>query len=227
MEEFKRFIKLIGIDKFNILKNKKVLIVGIGGVGGYALEAIIRAGISNIKIIDYDKVDITNLNRQILANMNNIGQYKVDIAKKRALSINNKLNIITIKDKLNEENILDVIKDTDYIIDACDDLKAKKLIITYALKYKIKFISSMGTGNKFNPQLLSITDIRKTTYDKLAKKLRNWVIKEKIKGKIYVVSSTEQCQKCDKIIGSTSFVPSVAGMLCASFVINDILNNIK
>ena len=85
----------------------------------------------------------------------------------------------------------------------------------------------MGTGNKFNPELLKITDIRKTTYDKLAKKIRTWVIKEKIKGSIYVVSSTEECKKCNNVIGSTSFVPAISGMLCASYVINDILNNIK
>ena len=108
-------------------------------------------------------------------------------------------------------------------IDACDDINAKKLIITYCLKNKIKFISCMGTGNKFHPELLTITDLRKTTYDKLAKKLRNWAVKNKIKGKIMVVSSCEQCQKTDNIIGSTSYVPSVAGMLCASYVINDIL----
>lgn len=227
MEEFSRFIKLIGIDKFNVLKDKKVVIIGVGGVGGYALEALVRAGIGNITIVDFDIIDITNLNRQIITNINNIGKYKVDEAKDRALGINKDININIIKDKLKEDNIIDIIKDNDYIVDACDDLNAKKLIIKYALSNKIKFISSMGTGNKFNPELLKITDIRKTSYDKLAKKLRNWVIKEKLKGKIYVVSSIEECKKCDGVIGSTSFVPAVSGMLCASYVINDILNNIN
>ena len=227
MEEFSRFIKLIGNDKFNVLKNKKVVIIGIGGVGGYAFEALVRGGISNITIIDYDIIDRTNLNRQVITNINNIGRYKVDVAKERALEINRNLNVTVIKEKLNEENVIDIIKDNDYIIDACDDVKAKKLIIRNAINYKIKFISSMGTGNKFNPELLKITDIRKTTYDKLAKKIRTWVIKEKIMGSIYVVSSTEECKKCNNVIGSTSFVPAVSGMLCASYVINDILNNIK
>lgn len=223
MEKFARFIKLIGEDKFKILQNKTVLIVGLGGVGGYALEGIVRSGIKNIKIVDYDKVEITNINRQIIALENNIGKNKVDVCKERALGINPNLNVGTICDKLISDNYQVILQNVDYVIDACDDINAKKLIITYCLKNKIKFISCMGTGNKFHPELLTITDLRKTTYDKLAKKLRNWAVKSKIKGKIMVVSSCEQCQKTDNIIGSTSYVPSVAGMLCASYVINDIL----
>ena len=115
MEEFSRFIKLIGNDKFNILKDKKVVIIGIGGVGGYAFEALVRGGISNITIVDYDIIDITNLNRQVITNINNIGRYKVDVAKERALEINRNLNVTVIKEKLNEENVIDIIKDNDYI----------------------------------------------------------------------------------------------------------------
>lgn len=222
--EFERFIKLIGNDNFNILKNKNILIIGIGGVGGYALEGLVRSGILNITIVDYDKIDITNLNRQIIALKNNIGKYKVDVAQERILNINENVNIKRIKEKLNKLNINNIFeKNYDYVIDACDDVTAKKLIIKKCLNEKIKFISCMGTGNKFNPSLLSVTELKKTKYDKLAKKMRKWAIDENIKDKIIVVSSVEQCTKFDGVIGSTSYVPAVAGMLCASYVINDII----
>lgn len=222
--EFERFIKLIGNDNFNILKNKNILIIGIGGVGGYALEGLVRSSILNITIVDYDKIDITNLNRQIIALKNNIGKYKVDVAQERILNINENVNIKRIKEKLNKLNINNIFeKNYDYVIDACDDVTAKKLIIKKCLNEKIKFISCMGTGNKFNPSLLSVTELKKTKYDKLAKKMRKWAIDENIKDKIIVVSSVEQCTKFDGVIGSTSYVPAVAGMLCASYVINDII----
>lgn len=224
--EFDRFISLIGKDKFNNLKNKNILIIGIGGVGGYVLEGIVRSGILNINIIDYDKIDITNLNRQIISLNNNINEIKTNVAKERTLLINKNININTISFKLDNSNIDNIITNKyDYVIDACDDINAKKLIIKKCLDNNIKFISCMGTGNKFNPELLKITDLRKTNYDKLAKKLRKWVIDEKIKGKINVVSSTEECIKYNGVIGSTSYVPAVAGMLCVSYVINDILKD--
>ncbi len=224
---YDRFIKLIGIDKFNILKNKKVLLVGLGGVGGYAFEALVRSGIGTIVIVDYDIIDITNLNRQIITNKNNIGLLKVDEAYNRAKIINEDINIIKYNCFLNKDNIDNIItSDIDYVIDACDSVNTKETIILKCLKENIKFISSMGTANKFRPELLTITDIRKTSYDKLAKKIRNFVNKNHIKGKITVVSSSEDIKHLDGL-GSTSYVPAVAGLMCASYVINDILDNTK
>lgn len=223
MNEFERFIKLIGIEKFNTLQNKKVLIIGIGGVGGYALEAIVRSGINNVVIVDYDNIDITNLNRQIISLNNNINEKKVDIAKKRALAINPNINITTYDTFLDKNNIDTIIQsDIDYVIDSCDSTTTKEEIILKCLKENIKFISCMGTANKFDPTLLTITDIRKTNYDKLAKKIRKWVNDNKIKDKIPVVSSKEECKKIS-CLGSTSFVPGTAGLLCASYVINNII----
>ena len=191
--QFDRFKKLVGDNIFNNIQNKTVLIVGIGGVGGYALEAIVRSGINNIIIVDKDIIDITNLNRQIITTINNIGTAKVTIAKERTLSINPNLNIVTHNIFLTQENIDEIITENiDYVIDACDTIDTKKAIITKCLKNNIKFISCMGSANKFRPELLEITTLNKTSYDKLAKKLRKWAKDNNIKDNIPVVTSKEE-----------------------------------
>jgi len=223
---FEREIKLIGEDNYNKIKSKTVAVIGLGGVGGYSVEALVRSGIENIIIVDYDIVDITNLNRQIISLHNNIGKYKTDVTKERILSINPNCNVNVINKKLDEDNLIELFDyNIDYIIDACDTVKVKEKLILECIKRKIKQISCMGTGNKLNPELLSICDIRKTSYDPLAKKIRKIVTENKIKDKVMVVCSTEQPKKVEGSISSISFVPSVAGLLCASFVINDIIKN--
>lgn len=227
MEQFSRFIQLIGEEKFTTLQSKKVLVIGAGGVGGYVVEGLIRSGISYLTIIDYDTIDITNLNRQIISTYDSIGNKKVQAIKKRILSIYPRCQVNILDLFLNENNIDQVFQENfDYVIDACDTVNTKKMIIMKCLNKKIKFISCMGTGNKFHPELLQITELRKTSYDRLAKVMRKWAIDNHIKEKIMVVSSTEVCQKSHHSnVGSTSFVPSVAGMLCASYIINDIIQN--
>lgn len=221
---FEREIKLIGEENLEKIKSKTVAVVGVGGVGGYAVESLVRAGISKLIIIDYDIVDITNLNRQIISLQSNIGKYKTDVIKERINNINPDCNVITINTKLNEENLYLLFNEKpDYIIDACDTLKVKEMLILECKKRKIKLISSMGTGNKLNPELLKITDIRKTSYDPLAKKIRKFVVDNKIKGKVMVVSSIEQPKKVEGVISSISFVPPISGLLCTSYVINEIL----
>ena len=221
---FEREIKLIGEENLEKIKSKTVAVVGVGGVGGYAVESLVRAGVSKLIIIDYDIVDITNLNRQIISLQSNIGKYKTDVIKERINNINPDCNVITINTKLNEENLYLLFNEKpDYIIDACDTLKVKEMLILECKKRKIKLISSMGTGNKLNPELLKITDIRKTSYDPLAKKIRKFVVDNKIKGKVMVVSSVEQPKKVEGVISSISFVPPISGLLCTSYVINDIL----
>lgn len=221
---FEREIKLIGEENLEKIKSKTVAVVGVGGVGGYAVESLVRAGISKLIIIDYDIVDITNLNRQIISLQSNIGKYKTDVIKERINNINPDCNVITINTKLNEENLYLLLNEKpDYIIDACDTLKVKEMLILECKKRKIKLISSMGTGNKLNPELLKITDIRKTSYDPLAKKIRKFVVDNKIKGKVMVVSSVEQPKKVEGVISSISYVPPISGLLCTSYVINDIL----
>lgn len=223
---FDREIKLIGIDNFNKIKSKTIAVIGLGGVGGYAVEALVRAGISNLILVDYDTVDITNLNRQIISLQNNIGKYKTDVIKDRVLSINSNCNVVVINKKLDENNLVELFNfDIDYIVDACDTVKVKECLIIECLKRNIKQISCMGTGNKLNPELLCIIDIRKTNYDPLAKRLRKFVKDNNIKERIMVVSSIEHPKKVEGCISSISFVPSVAGLLCASYVINDIIKD--
>ena len=221
---FERTISLIGDENFNRIKEKTVLIVGLGGVGGYATEALVRSGIHNLILIDHDKVDITNINRQIISTTNNIGNNKVDEFKNRILEINPNCNIIIHKLFLDRNNysILDNYQ-IDYIIDCCDSVDTKKLLIDYSLNKNIKLISSMGTANKIDPTKLTITDIRKTSYDPLAKILRKYVNDLKINKKIMVVSSTEQPLKRENL-STLIFVPATAGLLCANYVIKDIID---
>ena len=216
---------LINEKQIEQIKNTKVIIIGIGGVGGAALEALIRTGINNITIVDKDVIDESNLNRQIISNKENIGMNKCDIAAKRALSINPKINIKSIISFINKDNIDTLnIKEYDYIIDTQDTTETKILLMKEALKYNKKIISSMGTGNRLDPSKLIITDIWKTNYDPLAKKIRKLLRDENIKAKIPVISSTEQPIKTgSKTVGSTAFVPNTAGFLLASYVFNDII----
>lgn len=219
-------LELLVKDKINLLKEKTVMIVGIGGVGSYALEALTRSGIGTIILVDFDKVDITNLNRQIISLNSNIGEYKTDVAESRIRDINPNCKVIKYNIKLTKDNVEMLFDNNiDYIVDACDTIDVKmELIRLCHNKYDTKLISSMGTGNKMDPSKLMITDITKTSYDPLAKKLRKMVKDERIKGKVMVVSSLEQpINTNSNIIGSNSFVPATAGLLCASYIINDIV----
>ena len=222
---FERVISLVGVSNFQKIEEKTVLIVGLGGVGGYTTEALVRSGIKNLILIDHDKIDITNLNRQIISTISNIGLPKVDEFKKRILEINPECNVITLKLFLDRTNfnILDNYQ-IDYIIDCCDSTDTKKLLIDYSLNKNIKLISSMGTANKLDPTKLQITDIRKTSYDPLAKILRKYVNDLKTNKKIMVVSSTEQPQKRE-CLSTMIFVPATAGLLCANYIINDIIKS--
>jgi tRNA A37 threonylcarbamoyladenosine dehydratase len=219
---------LVGKNNIEKIKNTKILLIGIGGVGGYTLESLIRSGIENITIVDYDTIDITNLNRQLISNINNIGKYKVDEFEIRIKNINPNCKINKIKEKITINNF-DILEITnyDYVIDACDSIEVKKEIIRKCLKNNIKFISSMGTGYKLDPSKLEIIDIRKTSYDPIAKIIRKMVKDEKLKGKIMTVCSRETNKKSSKIIASNSFVPATAGLLLTSYVINDIVGDIN
>lgn len=222
---FERVISLVGEDNYNKIKSTTVLIVGLGGVGGYALESLVRSGLGTLILIDYDIIDKTNLNRQIITTQENIGTPKVSSAEVRVKSINPHCKVITERIFLDKDtiNLLDKYH-LDYIIDACDSVQAKKLLIDYALSRNIKLISSMGTANKLDPSKLAITDIRKTSYDPLAKIIRKYVQELKTNKKIMVVSSTEQPQKTG-CLASMVFVPATAGLLLANYIIKDILNN--
>lgn len=220
---FERLITLIGEDNVNKLKKANVLIVGLGGVGGYALETLVRSGIYNLTIVDGDIVELSNLNRQIISKRDVIGRPKALVAQARTLEINPDVNLKVINQFIREDNFsLLNIDSFDYVIDACDDLNLKMLLIKNADKYKL--ISSMGTANKMDMTRFKITTIDKTSYDPLAKIIRKKIKEEKIRTKFKVVSSDEKVMKKGAKLGTIAYMPAVSGLLCASYVINDIIN---
>lgn len=220
---FERLITLIGEDNVNKLKKANVLIVGLGGVGDYALETLVRSGIYNLTIVDGDIVELSNLNRQIISKRDVIGRPKALVAQARTLEINPDVNLKVINQFIREDNFsLLNIDSFDYVIDACDDLNLKLLLIKNADKYKL--ISSMGTANKMDMTRFKITTIDKTSYDPLAKIIRKKIKEEKIRTKFKVVSSDEKVMKNGTKLGTIAYMPAVSGLLCASYVINDIIN---
>lgn len=220
-----RQISLIGKENNEKIIGTKIALFGVGGVGSYVLEMFLRNGIRNILLCDFDTVDETNINRQLVAYNDTIGKKKVDVAKKRAKSINEKVEMITYDKKVSEDNIYDMLKhfNPDYIIDCIDDVDAKITIMKYAYENNIKCISSMGAGNRTRVDMIEVTDIFKTTYCPLAKKIRKILKKENIKKQL-VVYSKEQ-PKISKKITSIAEVPAVFGINIAAYVFNDILSN--
>lgn len=219
--KFKRLEMLIGNDNLKELKNKSVLILGVGGVGGYVAEALARSNIGTLILVDYDIVDITNINRQIIALDSTIGKKKVDVLEERIKDINSGCKIIKIDKFIDINNLEELFKyKIDFLVDACDTVSTKKETTKKCLEKDIDFISSMGTGNKLDPSKLEITDIRKTVNDPLARILRKFIKDEKINKKVMVLSSKELPIKTgERTPGSTAFVPSSAGLLIASYIV--------
>ncbi len=225
MEKYVRLEKVIGKDKVDDLGQKCVLVIGCGGVGGYVCEALARSNIGRLIIVDFDVVDVTNINRQIIALESTIGQKKVDVLEKRLKDINPNLDVVKIDSFIGVDNIEVLFKDKlDYLVDACDSIKTKLALIDECLKRKIPFVSSMGTGNKLDPTKLDVVDIRKTVNDPLARIIRKYVKDKKIKDKVMVLSSTEVPVKTgERTPGSTAFVPGTAGLILASFVVRNLI----
>lgn len=228
MEELERLKRLIGEGNIEKLRQQTVVVLGLGGVGGYVVEALVRSGIGTIILVDYDVVDITNMNRQVIATYENIGIKKTKAWAERINNINKNCTVKIIEEKINSQNIGILFEfNPTYVVDACDFMEAKKSIILECAKRDIPLISSMGTGNKMDPSKLQVMDIRKTSYDPLAKELRKFIKDNRINKKIPVVCSVEQPKKIISPIGSNAFVPAAAGLLCASHVINDIVGDIN
>jgi len=226
MEQFDRFTLLIQ-DHFPLIQNMTVMVVGLGGVGSYAVEALCRSGVSHLILVDHDRVDVTNLNRQLMSLHSNIGKFKVDVWKDRIRQINPNCQVDGLKWFLTEQTLLEQnLPHIDYIIDACDTVMAKIALIVYAKQHHIKLISSMGTGNKLDPTKLMITTLAKTENDPLARVMRKKVRERGLPLDIPVVCSKElSISTGSQTIGSTAFVPSVAGLYCASYVVNDRLKS--
>jgi tRNA A37 threonylcarbamoyladenosine dehydratase len=240
MKRFLRNQYAFGKAGVNLLKHSSVCVLGVGGVGSFAVEALARSGVGRLILVDKDAVDETNINRQIHALTNTVGFDKVSVMADRIKMINPDCEVITLKMFYLPETKEDLFQyDFDFLVDACDTVTAKIDVITECLNRDIKFISSMGAGNKFDPTKFEITDITKTSYDPLAKVIRQKLRKNGIKGKVPVIYSKEEPKqpKHDDIgdssirkeampPSSNAFVPSSVGLIAASYVINTLLEDI-
>ena len=224
--QYTRTIAVLGEAAIKKLKNTRVAVFGVGGVGSYTVEALARAGVGAIDLIDNDTFNVTNINRQLYATHKTIGQYKVDVARERILDINPECKVTVHKMFYLPENAdrLD-LSQYDYIVDAIDTVAAKVELIVRADKVGTKIISSMGTGNKLHPELFEIADIYKTSVCPLAKVMRTRLKKEGIKKLKVVYSKEEPIKNDDNVIGSVPFVPSVAGLIIASEVVKELIND--
>lgn len=225
---FDRTLKIINESLVETIKKQRILLVGVGGVGGFALESLVRLGFQNITIVDADLIEESNLNRQIISTRENIGEKKIEMAKKRALSINPYAAITTFDLFLQEKNKDTLFKNKyDYIIDACDTITTKCLLIKEALEKNSKIISCMGTGNRLDPSKVVLTKLNKTYNDPLAKAMRDILRKNNITLNIPVVWSSEEPIKIkEKAPGSIVLVPAAAGLQLVYFLLNDLINRV-
>jgi len=223
MEEFKRLIALIGIDNYNKLANKKIAIFGLGGIGSNVLSSLVRTGIDSFVLVDYDKVEASNFNRQKIANYSTLGLKKTDAAYHLMKKINNNLSCKLYDLKIYKDTIHKVdLKDVCYIVDAVDDLEAKLAILMKAKELNIPIISSMGVANKVNIKDLKIVDISKTDTCPLARKYRKMVRDLKIKD-IPVLYSKEE--PLNKEMGTIDYLVTAAALLITEFIIKDLLGD--
>jgi len=248
MDQFARTQLLLGVDAMERLKNSRVAVFGVGGVGGYSVEALARSGVGAVDLIDDDKVCLTNINRQIIADVKTIGKYKVDVARDRILSINPRCKVTTYQCFYLPQNAKDFdFSQYDYVIDAVDTVTAKINLVMQANESGVPVISSMGAGNKLDPTAFVVSDIYKTDVCPLAKVMRRELKKRNIK-KLKVVYSKEKplvpiedesiscrshcvcppgaerkCTDRRAIPGSVAFVPSVVGLIIAGEVIKDLI----
>lgn len=230
LNQFLRTELLVGKESIEKLNKAKVAIFGIGGVGSFVVEGLVRAGVEKFILVDNDKICLTNLNRQIIATHKTVGKYKVDVAKARILEINPNAKVETYQEFFMPESKEIIDETVDYIVDAIDTVTAKIELVLRANKLNIPIMSSMGTGNKLDPTKFEVADIYKTSVCPLAKVMRKELRARGIK-KLKVVYSKEEPIKFNEkmdntkrqIPGSVSFVPSVAGLIIAGEVIKDLI----
>ena len=226
LNQFSRTELLIGKEGQEKLKNSKVAIFGIGGVGSYSVEALARAGIGHLVLVDYDSYDITNINRQLGAYHSTIGKYKVEVMKERIQDINPDIMVEIYRPEEIEGEDSSIIDDTfSYVVDAIDTMKNKLKLIEKCNKENVKIISATGTGNKLDPTMFEVADIYKTSVCPVCKMLRKELKARNIKH-LKVVYSKElpiKHEQSGKTLGSISFVPSVAGLIAAGEVIKDLI----
>ena len=233
MEQFLRTEMLIGKESVKKLNNSKVIIFGVGGVGGHLALSLARSGVGNITLVDKDKVSVSNINRQAVAFLSTVGKFKCDVMKNMILDINPNASVTVINEFFLPENKNDYdFSQYDYIIDAVDTVSAKIALVECAEKSKVPIISAMGAGNKLDPTAFSVTDIFKTSGCPLARVMRR-ELKARGRKKLKVVYSTEKAKKPlfndesdSKRVSpaSIAFVPSVAGLIMAGEVVKDIVS---
>lgn len=232
-DEFSRSELLLGKDAMKKLNNSHVAVFGIGGVGSYTVEALVRSGVGELTLIDNDTVSVTNINRQIIALHSTVGKAKVEVAKNRALDINPNIKIHTLKTFFTAENQSEIdFTEFDYVVDAIDTVSGKIALVEECQKAGVPIISSMGTGNKLDPTAFEVSDIFKTSVCPLAKVMRHELKKRGIKKlkvvyskeepKVHKGETDEKPQGRRSIPASVSFVPSVAGLIIAGEVIKDL-----
>lgn len=218
---------LLGNEALEILKNKTVLVVGIGGVGSFCVEALARTGIGHLILVDKDKVESSNINRQLLATTETIDQVKVIVMKKRIQTLNPECKV-DIYDCFYDGSMDEKIfsQKIDFVIDCIDSIKSKQDLAMACIQRDIPFLSSMGTARRLDPSKLEIMELEKTSYDPIAKRMRNWKRKNKIRNKIWVVCSTEPPRPVEagKPLPSMIFVPASAGLLLASECVKKLIN---
>lgn len=218
-ERTKRLLTKEQVEKLN---NANIIVFGLGGVGGYVVEMLVRAGVGNLTLVDFDKVDETNINRQIIATTATVGMLKTDATFNRAKSINPSVNITLLSKRISSENILEFnLSDYDYIVDAIDSVPDKVALIKEARRLNKNIVSAMGAGNRLGVPEFKVTDIYKTENDGLAKKMRKLLREEGVKD-LTVVSSRQDFISSSEL-GSISYFPAMAGVTLGAFVINEII----
>jgi len=220
MSKRNRMNSLYGEDKVTSLKDKKVMIIGLGGVGSYASEAIARSFVGHIIIMDSDEYDITNMNRQLHCDDTTVGKSKAEVIGENIIKINSEVDLKILNQRLTKENIEKLVTDDiDFVIDAIDDMQVKLSLIKHCYDRNINIITSCGTAKKVHPENLLIDDIYNTSVCPFARKMRKELKKRGVK-KLTVVYSKEDPLLNGNILGSSAFVPGTAGLILASYVIN-------
>jgi tRNA A37 threonylcarbamoyladenosine dehydratase len=223
---FNRLENLIGHDKLELIKDKKIVVFGLGGVGSFAAEALVRSGVGHLVLVDYDQVDISNINRQLIALETTLGKEKTLAFAERARQINPDIQLEIINQSVDHTNAGQILgHDIDFALDCIDDVEGKIAIIQVCQKREIPMILSMGFANKFHPEMIQIAMLKNTSVCPLAKAMRKKVRDYGLSLNIPCVYSLEKPQPVlDKsILGSTAFCPSSAGLVMASYVINYII----
>mgnify|MGYP001851679756 CR=1 FL=1 len=213
---------LIGENNVEKIASKRVTIVGVGGVGGYVATLLARAGVEKMRIIDFDTVSPSNFNRQVVAVKGNEGKLKVEALKDILLSINEDIEVDSVPQKLDKDNVSSLLENSDIVVDAIDIVKDKVALIIYCKKHNINVISAMGAGNRYDQPNFYLTDIYKTHDDGLAKVIRKALREEGVKN-LDVVTCDSKPEKVEGVIGSISYYPAVCGAVITAAVVNKII----